>query len=229
MQERRTVTLCEHTPANPGVPNGRGPKLWAFGYAALAKLLGMKEGAVRQAVSDERLDPADLEMVCESWMRYHPYKARSYVSDLDWRMKEEMTARTAEERKLLAELRASRKREPTRSPEENFEDLKRQCREAPVVLAQFEQSPADLTKARLEAEVGDTPEAQEVQSIINARCAAGERDVVEAFDSTEEAYLAGLAKGRALAAEAGAFNCECGECFGLQGAQCPGRVGTAPS
>lgn len=41
----------------------RRSQLWAYGYADLAALFGMREGAVRQAVCDGRFDPADLVSV----------------------------------------------------------------------------------------------------------------------------------------------------------------------
>lgn len=46
----------------PRRPHRRGghPKLWAFGYPELAALFGMSLPATRQAVSRERVDPADL-------------------------------------------------------------------------------------------------------------------------------------------------------------------------
>lgn len=39
------------------------PALWAFGYPDLARLFGMREGAVREAVRSKRFDPTDLESV----------------------------------------------------------------------------------------------------------------------------------------------------------------------
>lgn len=42
---------------------GRQVKLWAYGYADLAKLLGCREGAVREAVSAGAFDPSDIEQV----------------------------------------------------------------------------------------------------------------------------------------------------------------------
>lgn len=49
----------------------RRARLWAFGYADLAALFGMKEGAVRQAVCDGRFDPSSLESVLAfaAWRR----------------------------------------------------------------------------------------------------------------------------------------------------------------
>lgn len=38
-------------------------KLWAYGYATLARLLGMTETAVRTAVTRGRFNPASLESV----------------------------------------------------------------------------------------------------------------------------------------------------------------------
>lgn len=42
-------------------------RLWAFGYADLARLLGVTEERVRNMVCDNALDPGDLEQVCRAW------------------------------------------------------------------------------------------------------------------------------------------------------------------
>lgn len=47
--------------------SGERLRLWAYGYADLAALLGTTEGAVRQLVRRGRLDPKDLRAVCEAW------------------------------------------------------------------------------------------------------------------------------------------------------------------
>ena len=164
------VTLCEHTPESTGKLGGRGPKLWAFGYEALAKLFGMTEGAVRQAVYDGRLDPADLEMVCESWMRFHPSKARSFISDLDWREDQARMAKTPEEREVLAAVRAARearRAEPPPDPVEEARRMVERCKEAPITRTG--PTPADLDyHARLDM---NDPE---VRGMVLAKCAAGE-------------------------------------------------------
>jgi hypothetical protein len=41
----------------------RRARLWAYGYADLARLFGMTEGSLRQAVARGRLDPTSLESV----------------------------------------------------------------------------------------------------------------------------------------------------------------------
>lgn len=56
--QRRTVIVSGLVPW--ARKNGGQLRLWAFGYADLAALLGMKEGTVRQAVAEGRLDPGDL-------------------------------------------------------------------------------------------------------------------------------------------------------------------------
>jgi hypothetical protein len=43
--------------------------LWAYGYADLALLFGMTEGAVRQAVRRGAFDPGNLESVFEHLQR----------------------------------------------------------------------------------------------------------------------------------------------------------------
>lgn len=58
----RTVTLCLRTSSRR-----RGPvRLWAFGYADLAALLGVSERVVRGRVSTRKLDPADLGQVVDA-------------------------------------------------------------------------------------------------------------------------------------------------------------------
>lgn len=57
MQRRAKVEVSEHA-----ARRGR-PRLWAYGYADLALLFGMKEPAVRRAVADGRLDPSSLQSV----------------------------------------------------------------------------------------------------------------------------------------------------------------------
>jgi hypothetical protein len=42
---------------------GRQVKLWAYGYADLAKLLRTTEGAVRVLICENRFDPESLEEV----------------------------------------------------------------------------------------------------------------------------------------------------------------------
>lgn len=162
------VTLCEFTPESTGKLGGRGPALWAFGFEALAKLLGISVEACRRAVREGRLDPSDLEMVCESWMHYHPHRARQFVSDLDWREKEDRTARTPEEKQMLAALRAAREERLSKpDPREEAERMVQRCKEAPITRTG--PTPDELLdrEAKLDPEVmGD----------ILARCAAGSRD-----------------------------------------------------
>jgi hypothetical protein len=42
---------------------GSWPRLWAYGYSDLARLVGKSEDAVRHDVQRGRLDPADLASV----------------------------------------------------------------------------------------------------------------------------------------------------------------------
>jgi hypothetical protein len=42
---------------------GAQPRMWAYGYADLAALFGMREGAVRAAVARGKLVPGDLRSV----------------------------------------------------------------------------------------------------------------------------------------------------------------------
>ena len=68
---RRTVTLCgPHL-----VPSGKnsGPtRLWAYGYADLARLFGMEETAVRKVVQRGGLDPANLSEVIDFYLNRKP-------------------------------------------------------------------------------------------------------------------------------------------------------------
>lgn len=58
--------------ASPLIPRRGRPRLWAFGYADLAQLFGCSEGAVRQLVKRDRLNPRDLASVCAAWARRQP-------------------------------------------------------------------------------------------------------------------------------------------------------------
>jgi hypothetical protein len=150
------VTLCEFTPESAGRHSGRGPRLWAFGYATLAKLFGMTEGAVRQAVCDGRLDPSDLEMVCESWMRHNPSRAQQFVCDLN-----EQVMGAMADAKLTAQIRASIPPAAPLDPEEEVALLKQRCKEMPITRAG--PTPSEMVDRTAKLDPGD----------INARCAAG--------------------------------------------------------
>jgi hypothetical protein len=50
--------------------------MWAYGYAELAKLLGMTEQALRARVS-RGWDPGDLERLCREWAATQPGKPAS--------------------------------------------------------------------------------------------------------------------------------------------------------
>lgn len=58
------MILCKGTPDSRGKGGGH-PKLWAFGYGSLAKLLGISEHAARQLVHRRRFNPLDLESLIE--------------------------------------------------------------------------------------------------------------------------------------------------------------------
>jgi hypothetical protein len=45
----------------------RGARVWGYGYAQLAELLGTSEDAVRQQASRGVLDPSKLESICARW------------------------------------------------------------------------------------------------------------------------------------------------------------------
>lgn len=168
MQEKRTVTLCEAT--SLAQKDGRGPKLWAFGYSTLAKLLGLSENAIRQAVHQGRLDPSDLEMVCESWMHYHPHRARQFVLDLDWREKEDRTAQTPEEKEVLKALREAREKSRYKpDPVEEAERMVKRCKEAPFLRPG--PLPQDLERGA-QLDMSDP----EIRGMVLAKCAAGEHD-----------------------------------------------------
>lgn len=61
--KRRSVEY--HVPKR-GKGLGRSPKLWAYGYSDLARLLGVTEGALRARVA-RGWDPSDLGRVCAAW------------------------------------------------------------------------------------------------------------------------------------------------------------------
>jgi hypothetical protein len=48
-------------------PRGGHSRMWAYGYAELARLLGTTEAAIRQRVARKQFDPGDLESVCRIW------------------------------------------------------------------------------------------------------------------------------------------------------------------
>jgi hypothetical protein len=190
-KERRTVTLCEFTPQSAGMHAGRGPRLWAFGYTTLAKLFGMKEGALRQAVSEGRLDPADLEMVCESWLRFHPSKAQMLVAQMNGIG----SHNTPEEQAMIEELRARVKANKSGPHPVTMDEIKRlggKARQIYTGEGKPAPRPADLLdhKAR---------PGMEAWGDINAKCAAGFEDVVEKYGSNEEAFQAGLKRGARMA------------------------------
>ena len=47
-------------------PRGGHSRMWAYGYADLARLLGTTEAAIRQRVA-RGWDPGSLEAVCAAW------------------------------------------------------------------------------------------------------------------------------------------------------------------
>lgn len=69
-RRRRTVSTSPLTPSR-----GR-PRLWAYGYADLAALLGCTEKAVRHLVARERFDPACLESVMRMALDRKPRRWR---------------------------------------------------------------------------------------------------------------------------------------------------------
>jgi hypothetical protein len=65
---RRTVTLC-----GPHITPRLGPtRLWAYGYADLARLFCMSRAAVRKAVQRGSFDPASLPEIIDFYMRQRP-------------------------------------------------------------------------------------------------------------------------------------------------------------
>jgi prophage antirepressor-like protein len=54
------------------VPHKGRPRMWAFGYADLAELLGITEQSVRNMVAQGKLDPTSLEALCREWAKRHP-------------------------------------------------------------------------------------------------------------------------------------------------------------
>jgi len=49
------------------VPKGGRPRLWAYGYADLAELLGTTTEGIRCRVKRGTLDPGDLDDVCRAY------------------------------------------------------------------------------------------------------------------------------------------------------------------
>lgn len=142
---------------------GGSPRLWAFGYKSLAALLGIKEGTVRQAVHQGRLDPSDLEMVCESWLRYHPSKAIALAAQL-----QAGSLNSPQDEKLIEALRVLARERAERdklNAEEEVMLMKTRCKEAPVLLAG--PRPGEMVDERATLD-------REVRGDINARCAAAQ-------------------------------------------------------
>ena len=65
LEPKRMVmaTCCQHSWRKQGV------KRWAFSYADIAALFRMEEGSVRNLVCSNELEPANLEEVCEFWLK----------------------------------------------------------------------------------------------------------------------------------------------------------------
>lgn len=61
MTQRRTVYVSRHVPKPR--KGGAQPKLWAYGYVDLARLVGKSATAVRQDARRGRFNPADLASV----------------------------------------------------------------------------------------------------------------------------------------------------------------------
>lgn len=59
--------MVEYAGRSPGQSSGRGPRLWAYGYADLARLLVTTEEAVRIRAKRGKIQPGDLESICKAW------------------------------------------------------------------------------------------------------------------------------------------------------------------
>jgi hypothetical protein len=164
-KERRMVTLCEGTPESTGKLGGGGPRLWSFGYKTLAQLFGISEGAVRMAVYQGRLDPADLEMVCESWLRYHPHKAVSLAAQ----MSHPIPDLTPEEQEMIAKVRTKARSVSHPDPVEETERMKVRCKTTPNLRSG--PTPADMEKAP-QLSLADP----ELRGMVLARCAAASHE-----------------------------------------------------
>lgn len=71
-RDRSKYRAVEYPVRKRGQGRGRSPKLWAYGYSDLARLLGTTEGALRARVARGRrmgkpLDFGDLGVVCLEW------------------------------------------------------------------------------------------------------------------------------------------------------------------
>lgn len=69
MPKIRATVHVSHRVSQPKSRNRKGRtgprKLWAFGYADLADLLGVHPGSVRRLVARGKLDPGDLRSLVE--------------------------------------------------------------------------------------------------------------------------------------------------------------------
>lgn len=72
----RSRRVVEHNDIRRGGSRGRSPKLWAYGYADLARLLGTTEGALRARVARGAAHPGDMAWVSEQWARVSGHDAK---------------------------------------------------------------------------------------------------------------------------------------------------------
>lgn len=76
IRPRRAVTLC-----NPEITPNRGPtRLWAYGYADLARLFNMSLPAVRKTIARGKLDPANMLDVIEFFLSRKPLLPRRFAA-----------------------------------------------------------------------------------------------------------------------------------------------------
>lgn len=65
--------LCTSTP--PPRKGAGAVRRWAFGYAAVAELLGVSERTARALVRSGKVDPRKLESLCFAWARRQGWAA----------------------------------------------------------------------------------------------------------------------------------------------------------
>jgi hypothetical protein len=65
---RRGVIISDRVPRK-----GR-PRIWGFGYADFAELLGTTPESARQLVLKGKFNPADLRSICEFWRNNPRYR-----------------------------------------------------------------------------------------------------------------------------------------------------------
>lgn len=69
MAEKEVVKTRRVVIESGAVPRAGRPRMWAYGYADLAKLFGTTPRAIRARVERGTLDPASLASICRAWVK----------------------------------------------------------------------------------------------------------------------------------------------------------------